>query len=518
MAEHRSGIGMQVVVFRIALAALSALLLLQYFHNRSLWIDEAMLALNIINRSPAGLFKLLDDHQVAPILFLLIEKCFTAIFGNTELALRLLPLLSALICLPLVYRLTFQFTRSRPLALCAMILLGCTTPFVYYSSEVKQYSTDVLVLLSIYAVAFIESPFLKKWRTPILSITGAIAVFLSNTSVIALFTVGLFYVYQAWKEKKISANYWIPALTWAFFFGINYLMFIKDHPYAQFMKNFWANTFMPLNIFGKPFHKWVDRTVVQFFRDLLPSVPGGYLFFTTLLLYLFSLVMMVRKKEFRLLYLCLAPAVIHLCLSSLQLYPFDLRLILYQAPLHIIILAYGIRQLAIYFPKPGWVMIIATALLCFKLFTNYPIDHDELRPAILYIGRHVEPGETVYVSRGSVPGTRYYVEVYNTGIDTSHLILGNPPTNFSSSYLEDLSKVNGRMWLLLSHMYPFNRSTTEEDNIIAGLKKRGTLLQQYHSAGCTAYEFNLQQLPDSHTYGTQHGAVGTQNSEVINAR
>ena len=65
----------------------------QYARNRSLWLDEALLALNILHRSAGGLFKGLDYHQGAPIGFLLLEKLATKLAGNGELALRAFPFL-----------------------------------------------------------------------------------------------------------------------------------------------------------------------------------------------------------------------------------------------------------------------------------------------------------------------------------------------------------------------------------------------------------------------------------------
>src|SRR5690606_12042987 len=61
-------LSMLVVVLGIVLR------LRQYFANRSLWVDEASLALNIINRSFGGLTQPLDYNQGAPVGFLFIEK------------------------------------------------------------------------------------------------------------------------------------------------------------------------------------------------------------------------------------------------------------------------------------------------------------------------------------------------------------------------------------------------------------------------------------------------------------
>ncbi len=100
-----------------AIAALLMLLgallrLRQYLTGRSLWADEAMLALNIVNRDFAGLLRPLDYDQGAPIGFLLVEKIFNSILGKNEFALRLFPLLIGLISLWLFYLLLKQMTGS----------------------------------------------------------------------------------------------------------------------------------------------------------------------------------------------------------------------------------------------------------------------------------------------------------------------------------------------------------------------------------------------------------------------
>jgi hypothetical protein len=68
----------------------------QYFINRSLWLDELALALNIINRSFPQLALPLNDNQGAPLGFLVIVKLLTVIFGNHEYILRALPFLTGL--------------------------------------------------------------------------------------------------------------------------------------------------------------------------------------------------------------------------------------------------------------------------------------------------------------------------------------------------------------------------------------------------------------------------------------
>jgi len=59
----------------------------QYYLNRSLWLDEAMLANNILNRNLLELLQPLDNFQSAPPLFLILLKLISYL-SKEEWALR----------------------------------------------------------------------------------------------------------------------------------------------------------------------------------------------------------------------------------------------------------------------------------------------------------------------------------------------------------------------------------------------------------------------------------------------
>src|SRR5215475_14295682 len=67
----------------------------EYLADRSLWIDELMLALGVNHRAVTDLLRPLDFNQAAPAGFLVLVKSSTALFGNSELGLRLVPFLSS---------------------------------------------------------------------------------------------------------------------------------------------------------------------------------------------------------------------------------------------------------------------------------------------------------------------------------------------------------------------------------------------------------------------------------------
>ena len=112
-----------------------------YFINRSLWGDEASLALNLVSRNFRELTQLLDHGQAAPIGFLFIEKLFIVIFGNHEYVLRVFPLISGFLVLYFIYR--FSREHLGAAGLFSIALASITWWFVYYSSEAKQYSSTL---------------------------------------------------------------------------------------------------------------------------------------------------------------------------------------------------------------------------------------------------------------------------------------------------------------------------------------------------------------------------------------
>src|SRR5690349_10008810 len=93
-------------VISLSLLFIGVLLrVIQYLHHRSLWFDEAMLALNILNRSYAQLLQPLDYNQGAPLGFLFLKRLIGTHLGFGEYALRLVPLIAGISSLYLFYKL-----------------------------------------------------------------------------------------------------------------------------------------------------------------------------------------------------------------------------------------------------------------------------------------------------------------------------------------------------------------------------------------------------------------------------
>jgi 4-amino-4-deoxy-L-arabinose transferase-like glycosyltransferase len=166
----------------------------QYLSNRSLWNDEAALALNIVNRSYLELLQPLDYDQGAPIGFLFIEKLAIQIFGDNEYALRLFPLFSAIISLFLFYKLAKQCLQPQP-AIIALTLFSTLHIWLGYATEVKQYSSDVAIAVLL-CLVLIQINGKKLNFTQILTfgIVGAIAIWFSYPAIFVLAGIGISYL------------------------------------------------------------------------------------------------------------------------------------------------------------------------------------------------------------------------------------------------------------------------------------------------------------------------------------
>src|SRR3990167_6168457 len=103
-----------------------------YWANRSIWLDEACLALNVINKSFLDLIvHPLDDNQAAPVAFLLLTKLLVSTLGRNEYVLRLIPFLASLGSLVIFYKFLVKFA-SRKVALIALVLFSISIHLMRY--------------------------------------------------------------------------------------------------------------------------------------------------------------------------------------------------------------------------------------------------------------------------------------------------------------------------------------------------------------------------------------------------
>lgn len=476
-------------IFFIILFIGIALRLIQYFINRSLWLDEAKLALNILDRDWLSLLKPLDYNQVAPVLFLLLEKLMVTLSGGSEFTLRLIPLLSGIASIPLMYRFTKQISGSEPAALTAMFIFSVSEVIIRYSSELKQYETDIFSALLMLAVTF-DSGFAKKEKVRILlmGICGTILIFLSNITILVLFIIALFYLLKYnWRILK-QTSLLIVFATWAVSFLFYYSSFIYHHPHQSVMVEYWKADFMPLNFFSSAFWNWFYEKLISLFIKIYAP---PFIF-----IYLISIVIFIIKENHKFLFFMLMPLLVHFLLSGFRMYPFETRLVLYLSAFITPFMSVGLIEIVMWlnskFHKYSGLMIF-TGVLVFMIVIvckKFPYHKEEIKESFAFIEHNITAQQKIYLYYGAAMATEYYRRINN--FPARHeMISGHGHRNNPADYITEILKLDSEVWLLFSHVYPDNKG--EEEFILNKLTgtKGATILKSFKTTGSSAYLVKL---------------------------
>ena len=189
------------LLWLLSIAAGVVLRLWQYFINRSFSADESSLAFNLATRSFSGLTQPLDYQQGAPIGFLFIEKTALLVMGNNEYALRFFPLLCGILAMLLLYIIAKKHFNAS--GLFAVFAFSIGWNLVYFSSELKQYSSDVFIaLLLIYLASRCVDETIRAGDFLLLGVCGALAIWISHPSFFILAGIGLLLLIEKRARKE----------------------------------------------------------------------------------------------------------------------------------------------------------------------------------------------------------------------------------------------------------------------------------------------------------------------------
>jgi Dolichyl-phosphate-mannose-protein mannosyltransferase len=480
-----------IVILLILLGVL--LRVRQYLTGRSLWADEAMLALNIVNRNFAGLFKPLDYDQGAPIGFLLVEKFFNSILGKNEFALRLFPLIIGLISLWLFYLLLKQITSGTGL-LTALALFAFNPRLIYYSSEVKQYILDVAVtilLLLLAAPVFNTSPRKKDFAG--LTLAGLIALWFSHPALFVLAGIGLTLVVIYLKKRDYSNLRFVigMGLLWILDIIFLYLLILKDISQNAYMREYWQGAFLPMPPWSDP--GWFPTAIhenigIQF------GIPYA-VWFVFLIMLIGWIVLFFQNQNYAIPSACIL--LVTLTASALGLYPVFERMILFLIPIGLILI--GTTVEALHQRVQRFHLLGAVSVLFLAGFLIYgplsmslqnfvePKYFEHIRPSMDFVRDAWKDGDRMYVSYGALPAFRFYAPFY--GLENISYEFGERedyknPQNILSQL--DSFKGQPRVWILLSHVYE-NGDFNEKDSILNYLNQIGERKREFRVPGTSVF-------------------------------
>ncbi len=388
-----------------------------YLENRSFWLDEAYVALDITVRSFQQMFtgvSFSSDLPIPPVGFSLVEKFLVQGFGNNEYSLRVFPLLTGIISLPLFYLFLKRYAspQSRLLALGLFVF---SDPLIYYSAELKPYSSDVFWALIIYLSAYdIDAKPLKRHRYLFFGLLGTIAVFFSYPSIFVLAGIGLAQIIRFKKDKERLLRLLFSYCLWLLGFLLQYLISVRSliHNNGLISDAKSMGFLSSAPIWSLHGIQWFFGKTVNIFNnpvEIVPPILGGGLF-------LLGLKGISARNRSGVFYLCLPPIFVLMAVLW-EKYIFAGRLLLFCVPS----LLWGLSEGAVLLLgqiKDKTSVKISTILLIVALFAPsikttarylvYPRGQEEVRPAMEYLKKYHRSGDAIYYNNSAQYAIGYY--------------------------------------------------------------------------------------------------------------
>ena len=478
--------------------------------------------MNVIDRSPRELLETLDFNQAAPPGFLLLERGMTFLFGYSELALRAIPLLSGIAAIIIFAWLAKRLLAPFP-ALLAVLLFSVADGLIYYSSEAKPYSLDVLATLLLLAgVVFVGESAPTRGVAILFGILGVLLMSVSYAALIVVGSVaGVFLLVALHERRVMNIVRSIPLLMWsvcAIAVGI-YGWSRSDGIRLSFEAGEGSDS--AFEWFGSLIHE-----VNVLGTGLLTSIgfpdesPWNHLFKVAAVCFVTGTVSLARS-EWRRLLLLLAPMVFTLFAWSLGQYPLVPRTTLFLVPVVILLLAQGVDTIVRWTPSPWrpFGAFVAAGILVGPLWTmseavTEPRVKEEIKPVLAYIQARSAPGDTLYVHYGAQYALVYY-ELCRCTEDRAQLnarwsfkgraghkqfapaLTGLSPNILVSPYadgdldrqLADLQRLpdGKRIWFLYTHVAGAAEEMFIRHRLIARLEEIGERIGGIDRPGAHAY-------------------------------
>ena len=526
----------------VAVVAVGAVLrLAAYLANRSLWLDEAFLALNVIDRSVADLADPLAFNQGAPIGFLAVEKLVVAIFGTSEYAFRLVPLLAGIVALALFAVLARRCLRPAVVPL-AVALLAVSEGAIYYSTETKQYSTDVVATLVLLLGAQVLSRATLRPRTALVLVAVALLTLsISHAAVIVAPTLAVVAVVtraRAGRSIRLApalvGGCWV-ALAAAFgFFARNQLGHLRT--------SLLESAGDPSSASGAAVKTGSSVVDVLLGLDKFAEVQGALLGLpqgrgiaaVPVIVFVLSAAIgasALLRRDPATGALLVAPVIATLLAIATEQYPLLPRATLFLFPFVVLMACEGVAEVQrVVRGARGTAVAVVVALLFFVPATAgafrdlaEPRHFQELRPALARIRAEWQAGDALYVYYSAQYAFAFYQRCEcldlsdPRGAGELWPVIRNPdpssdqfaPELFSAPprlyigpfadkswerYLRDVDRVRGRsrVWFVFTHASSQKEAQLEYERFPAYLDRIGVRKASFSRNGARVYLYDLR--------------------------
>ncbi|MBA4190287.1 MAG: hypothetical protein C0467_20060 [Planctomycetaceae bacterium] len=497
-ATGRSWLNSRTLVVALVLLGIG-LRLVPMIQNRNLWIDEAMIALNLVERSPARLLEPLDWNQGAPAGFLLATKATITLIGESEWGLRLFPFAASVFGL-----IGFAWLARRMLPAAAgtlaLTLMAVNPVLVSYSAECKQYALDAAIAIGLFGVAFgLLHGASGGWRYAVLAVSGAVAVWFSHPAAFVLGGIGtaLFVDAAFTRDRRRTVASVATIGCWLASFVACYLLTLRHLGNSQYLLDYWAGHFLPLPPTSPGDLAWIVDHYFGFF-----AYPGGFAggeFKVGAVAALLGLVGIGAfwRDRWQVAVAMVVPVLLVLVASGLHKYPFAGRLLLFLVPLAVLAVARGASEIvsALSPSHPFAATGLLGVLLVAPLFETAqeflrPSRHEQITEVLAEVRSRVQPGDRVYLYYNAAPAFTFYTRTEPFPVAVT---VGTENRQRRTGYRDELRKFAGepRVWVVFSH-----RHGTEESQIRAYAESLGECREEIRRPGSSAYRYDFRAAED----------------------
>jgi len=481
----------------IAIVAMSVIVrIIMYIKCRSLWIDEAALAMSIVPKNWLELLTPpLSSSQSAPILYVTAVKAIGSIFGYSEGSLRIFSFFAFIGLLTLEaisLKKIFNFNNYR---IAFVVVMSALLPnYIHYSNELKPYMSDAFFVFLITLLYFYYTQ--GKIKLPILTVLYILILGFSSPAVFFIGGTLLFEFISAIlnKNKKQMLYIAISGITILLLFALYYHWWLQ--PVTEFMKIWWDNNHTK------------QYSIIHRIAKIFSAIAGSrgwlvWFFVPFALLGIYSLCKSKNKIScslvLSLLLACLA--------SSIGKWPLTARLWLFLPAIVFIFTPIG-ADIVLNKAKNKKIMSIIMfsfiaaltlywSVICLE-FAKYRMycPRFEINPLISYVQENIKDDEKLYVypCAGAAFRVKNGYNATKIGNATdNNIIYGKDfrewDTNVLGNELQSILE-NKKTYLLF-----YSSFSDEFENGLAILRKYGTLTEIMNIYDTPLYYFERNEVP-----------------------
>jgi hypothetical protein len=287
-----------------------ALRVTAFVDARPLWLDEAMLALNVAARSYGDLVRPLGLDQAAPPGFLWLQRLAVDLGGVSEYSLRFAPFAAGIATLLLIWPVGRRLIGERN-AVLATGIVALQLGFTHYATEAKPYGVDAFVTIGLLGllVSVAARPH-SRARWGALGGGGVLAVTLSHPAVFVLPGIaGALLVDRRTRGiSVVNRRVLMLCVMWGVAFGLTFLFFYTRSAGDAYLTRYWEGSYLMRALASERF--WLRAIVFSS-----------------------GVAALVYHRRHMAAAVCAVPILVYGAATAAEAYPLTTRLTMFLAPL-----------------------------------------------------------------------------------------------------------------------------------------------------------------------------------------